>query len=540
MLNVLRPAMTRLFTPLGKVLARTPITPNAITVIGTVGVAGGALSLFPLGELFPGAFTCTIFVFLDMLDGVLARLKGTSGTWGAFLDSTMDRIADAGIFGGLVIWFMLGGHNSLLGGVSLFCLVTGGLVSYAKARAEGLGLRCDVGLIERPERMLISLVAVGVSGLGVPYILNVGLWALAAGSAFTFWQRVHAVYKAAKGPGDQGGSPGDQDGWERLAVAVLSRRLSERLTGVAYQLGWKVICRIPLSWARWIFTEVADIAWRRQGPKVQVLEGNLRRVLSWQHDDPKVDGTELRTLSRTALRSYARYWLEVFRLPVIPTERLVAGMHFRGPGEVAVFANLKAGRGVIIALPHMGNFEQAGAWIIARGAGTLTTVAERLRPESVYESFVRFREALGFEVLPLTGGASPFGTLAQRLRAGGLVCLVSDRDLKESGVEVEMFGEKARIAATAALAVHTGAALMPTATWFDGDEWGACIYDEIPVPEAGTRAEKVAAMSQQLARVFTEAIAEHPQDWHMLQRVFTADLDPARLPVQVPPPRSEP
>ena len=184
---------------------------------------------------------------------------------------------------------------------------------------------------------------------------------------------------------------------------------------------------------------------------------------------------------------------------------------------------------MIIALPHMGNFEQAGAWVIARGAGKFTTVQERLRPESVYESFVRFRQGLGFEVLPLTGGGSPFGTLAQRLRAGGLVCLVSDRDLKESGVEVEMFGEKARIAAAAALAVHTGAALMPTATWFDGDDWGARIYDEIPVPETGTRAEKVAAMSQQLARVFSEAIAEHPQDWHMLQRVFTADLDPARL-----------
>jgi CDP-diacylglycerol--glycerol-3-phosphate 3-phosphatidyltransferase len=201
MLNVLRPVMTSLFTPVGKALARTPVTPNAITVIGTVGVAGGALGLFPLGELFPGALTCTIFVLLDMLDGVLARLKGASGTWGAFLDSTMDRIADAAIFGGLVIWFMLGGRNPLLAGVSLFCLVTGSLVSYVKARAESLGLRCDVGLIERPERMLISLTAVGVSGLGVPYILNVGLWALAAGSAFTLWQRVHVVYKAAKGPG---------------------------------------------------------------------------------------------------------------------------------------------------------------------------------------------------------------------------------------------------------------------------------------------------------------------------------------------------
>ncbi len=322
----------------------------------------------------------------------------------------------------------------------------------------------------------------------------------------------------------------------RAGSAGLGRRLSERLTGYAYQLGWKLICRLPESWARWAFREVADIAWRRQGPKVQVLEANLRRVLSYSQgrpvvdgpvvDDPEVDGKELRALSRAALHSYARYWLEVFRLPTIPIERIVSGMHIDPEGEAAMFACLKAGRGVVIALPHMGNFEQAGAWVVARGAGTFTTVAERLRPESVYEAFASFRQSLGMEVLPLTGGHSPFGTLAQRLRAGGLVCLVSDRDLKETGVEVEMFGEQARIAATAALALHTGAALMPVGTWFEGDDWGAHIYAEIPVPALGTRAEKIAEMSQQMACVFEQAIAEHPQDWHMLQRVFTADLDP--------------
>jgi KDO2-lipid IV(A) lauroyltransferase len=306
-------------------------------------------------------------------------------------------------------------------------------------------------------------------------------------------------------------------------------RLSEQLTGWAYQLGWKLICRLPQAWAERAFTLVADIAWRRQGPKVQVLEANLQRVLSWRDGRQGVDGPELRATSRAALRSYARYWLEVFRLPVIPVERIVSGMHIEPVGKAAMFANLQAGRGVILALPHMGNFEQAGAWVVADGAGTFTTVAERLRPESVYEAFLRFRQALGMEVLPLTGEHSPFGVLAQRLRAGGLICLVSDRDLKASGVEVEMFGERARIAATAALAVHTGAALMPVATWFEGEDWGARIYPEIPVPDSGTRAEKVAAMTQQLARVFEQAIAEHPQDWHMLQRVFTADLDPGRL-----------
>jgi KDO2-lipid IV(A) lauroyltransferase len=300
--------------------------------------------------------------------------------------------------------------------------------------------------------------------------------------------------------------------------------LSERLTGVGYQLGWKVICRIPEPWARALFNAAAELAWRRQGKGVLQLEANLRRVLGT--GDGIDDGAEIRAMSYQVMRSYGRYWLEAFRMQVIPTERLVDGMHINPEGQEAMFAALKAGRGVVLSLPHMGNFEQAGAWVVARGAGTFTTVVERLRPESVYEAFVRFREGLGMEVLPLTGNQSPFGVLAQRLRAGGLVCLVSDRDLKDTGIEVEMFGEKARIAATAALAVHTGAALMPVATWFEGEDWGAHIYEEIPVPESGTRAEKIAAMSQDLARVFEASIAEHPADWHMLQRVFTADLSP--------------
>jgi CDP-diacylglycerol--glycerol-3-phosphate 3-phosphatidyltransferase len=127
-----------------------------------------------------------------MLDGQLARIKGNSGVYGAFLDSTMDRLADAAVFGGITIWFMRSDH--LLACVSLFCLATGLCVSYVKARAEGLGLNADVGLIERPERLIIGLTSIGLSGLGLPYVLPIGLWALAAGSAFTLWQRMRAVY----------------------------------------------------------------------------------------------------------------------------------------------------------------------------------------------------------------------------------------------------------------------------------------------------------------------------------------------------------
>jgi len=197
MLNVLRPAIARLLTPVGRLLARTPVTPNALTITGTLGVSAGALWLFPTGHLFAGTVVCTIFVLADMLDGALARVKGTSGSWGAFLDSTLDRVADASIFGGLVMWFVLGGHDKVLAAVTLSCLVAGALVSYAKARAESLGLRCDVGIAERSERLLIGLVATGLAGLGVPYVLPAGLWLLAAASAFTFGQRVLAVHRSA-------------------------------------------------------------------------------------------------------------------------------------------------------------------------------------------------------------------------------------------------------------------------------------------------------------------------------------------------------
>jgi len=206
MLKVLTPAIDRVLGPVTSVLARTPVTPNTLTIIGTLGVSAGALTLFPTGHLFIGTLVCTLFVMADMLDGALARVKGTSGVFGAFLDSTLDRVADASVFAGLAAWFVLGGHSRLMAGVALFCLVAGMLVSYAKARAEGLGLRCDVGLAERGERLLIALVAAGLWGLGVPYILPAGLWLLAAASTFTFGQRVLAVHRSATQHGAQQGT----------------------------------------------------------------------------------------------------------------------------------------------------------------------------------------------------------------------------------------------------------------------------------------------------------------------------------------------
>ncbi|HEY2519622.1 MAG TPA: CDP-alcohol phosphatidyltransferase family protein [Streptosporangiaceae bacterium] len=199
MLNGARPFFTRLMTPVGEALARTPITPNMVTVTGTVGLSASVLWGYPTGHLFLGTIVATFFVFTDMLDGVLARIKGTSGKFGAFLDSTMDRVADAAVFSGLAIWFVLGGHSRLMAAVSLFCLVSGALVSYVKARAEGLGTTANVGIAERPERMVLTFVVTGLWGLGVPYILPAGLWVLAVASVITLFQRIHAVHKGLAG-----------------------------------------------------------------------------------------------------------------------------------------------------------------------------------------------------------------------------------------------------------------------------------------------------------------------------------------------------
>lgn len=198
MINVhVRPALTRLLVPVGRGLARTGVTPDAITLTGTLGVAVGSLAFFPRGHLFLGAVVCTAFVLADMLDGALARATGRSSRWGAFLDSTLDRVSDAAIFGGLLLWFAGGGRAPVLAGLALFCLIAGVVVSYVKARAESLGFSCDVGLAERGERVFVALVAAGLAGLGVPYVLTAGLWLLAAASALTVLQRFLAVRRQA-------------------------------------------------------------------------------------------------------------------------------------------------------------------------------------------------------------------------------------------------------------------------------------------------------------------------------------------------------
>jgi CDP-diacylglycerol--glycerol-3-phosphate 3-phosphatidyltransferase len=194
----LRPVVGRVADPLVNRLLAWGVTPDAVTATGTLGVVAAALAFFPGGHLLVGTLVITFFVLTDTIDGALARKRGTSSRFGAWLDSTCDRVADGAVFGGLALWYAGKGDDDVLLAVTLFVLVASLVVSYEKARAEGLGMSCDVGIAERPERLIIVLVATGLVGLGVPdVLLAVALWLLAALTAVTLVQRLREVKRQA-------------------------------------------------------------------------------------------------------------------------------------------------------------------------------------------------------------------------------------------------------------------------------------------------------------------------------------------------------
>lgn len=283
--------------------------------------------------------------------------------------------------------------------------------------------------------------------------------------------------------------------------------LRQRAVDLAFALAWALVRRLPERLVTAIFVGVADIAVRRDGRGVQRFRANLAVVR------PNASPAELDALTRAGMRSYLRYWQEAFRLPEWDDARIVGRV--RTVNEKVLRDAHAAGKGVICALPHLANYDHAGAWA-GRTGMPVSTVAERLRPESLFDRFAAYRAKLGMEVLPLTGSDDHvFGVLAQRLRAGGFVCLVADRDLSERGVPVKFFGRQSRMpAGPAALSVRTGAPLIPATLHYDGPDLVITFHD--PIDRTGGSAQ----MTQRCADAFALGIAEHPQDWHMLQRIF--------------------
>ncbi|WP_102141131.1 phosphatidylinositol mannoside acyltransferase [Mycobacterium hubeiense] len=285
-------------------------------------------------------------------------------------------------------------------------------------------------------------------------------------------------------------------------------------TDLGYAAGWRLVRAMPEFLARNAFDAGALYASRNGGP--EQLRKNLARVVGVE---PKqVPGA----LIRASLASYARYWREAFRLPTMDHQAL--GRELSVLDIERVWAALDAGRGAVLALPHSGNWDMAGVWLV-QNHGRFTTVAERLKPESLYNRFIAYRESLGFEVIPHSGGERPpFEILCDRLRDNGIVCLMAERDLTRTGVQVDFFGEPTRMpAGPAKLALETGAALFPVHCWYEPQGWGMRVY-----PELDTSSGDVGVITQALADRFAVNIAAHPEDWHMLQPQWLADLTEER------------
>ena len=300
-------------------------------------------------------------------------------------------------------------------------------------------------------------------------------------------------------------------------------RVAARVTVIAYRTGWSLVRRLPGPVAYRAFDLVADVAYRRGGKGVDRMRSNYALVR------PELGAADLEALVRRGMRSYLRYWCDAFRLPDRSAAELAATV--RTEGEQPVRTHLEAGLPAVMFLGHMGNWDTAGAWSTTALA-PVTTVAERLRPEELYAEFLGFRERLGMTILPLTGGSDVFRALTRALRGGAFVALLADRDLTEGGVEVDFCGHRARMAVgPAALALSTGAALHPVSVHYEpaatgrGYEVVIRFHDRVEPPVEGSTRAKVTAMTQACADALGSAVREHTQDWHMMQRVFTRDLD---------------
>jgi lauroyl/myristoyl acyltransferase len=305
-------------------------------------------------------------------------------------------------------------------------------------------------------------------------------------------------------------------------MTALLSALSERGIDVGYAAAWRTVRTLPEPVAEAVFARAADLAYRRDGRSVKQLRRNLVRVLPADHH-----AADLEAVVRAGMRSYARYWLETFRLPAMDVAQTVARALTEGTEHLD--AAVAAGKGAIIALPHSGNWDVAGLWLVNRGY-PFVTVAERLKPESLFDKFVEFRQSLGMQVLALTGGPeAPMTVLKRHLLDGGVVCLVADRDLSRSGIDVDYFGEATRMpAGPSLLAATTGAALLPVHLHFRPTGWAQWIGPPVDLG-AGNLRSKLAVGTQSLADSFAARIALHPEDWHMLQPLWLSDLDPRRL-----------
>lgn len=521
----------KIIVPVGRAVARTGLSANALTVLGFLVVLGASV-VIAQGPLPMGGFLLLLGSCFDVLDGAVARVTGKISKRGAFLDSTLDRLADGAMFSALILRFttihqfawlnpadsttrmvFLPSAEQRLGALlALAALILGFMVSYVRARAEGLGYECSVGIAERPER-------VGVMAIGL--LLNRPVPALALlvlGSTITIVQRFVHVWKQASAVGKETGSASPFADGPGPAAVYFAFRAAAWLAG-----------HVPLRVADAAARLGARIAYRFAHGKRRIVERNMARVVG---EGPHVEG-----VVRAAFRSYAEYWLETFRLGRYTTDDLL-GMVESVEGAVETLEEaLAEGRGVMLLTPHLGFYDLGVAWIGAKGY-KFSTIAEVLRPRALFEWFGKIRAQWGMKVIPALNGPAVRKKVGEVFDMGEAVAIVADRDLGRRGIWAEFFGERTTFPASPALLAVRKKVPMIAGAMYKADAGFELILRRVTYELSGDPVGDIEAIAQTVAHHFEELIRRAPEQWHLFSTNWPSDEE--GLPPRGRPPAKEP
>ncbi len=527
--------------PVGAALRKTGLTPDHLTVLGLL-VGVGAAFAIGAGYLRLGLVLVILAALPDLLDGALAKASDTASQRGAFFDSTVDRLTDALLLGGIA-WYFASEESPHMSLLPFAVMAVSSIISY-RARQSGIARHRSEG---RPDGACrahhCDLSRPAVPGAADPDpvdhvgahldhgdpTLRQGLDPSCSGSRHRCEDRDAPLAPsepprgANRTPPHTGSSSTDLT--IRTAMAdrarfpdafVGPRRLLDAATTSSYRMGAFAARRLPAVVAAGLVTPAGLGANLTSPERRAMIERHLRRV------DPTLRGLRMRRAVQEAFDSYARYWLESFRLPNLSVDTVERG--FEVEGYEHIVAALDQGNGVILVLPHLGGWEWAGRWIVDQGH-QITVVVEKIDPPELFDWFVDLRSALGMQVVAL--GPDAGQTVMRALRDNHVVCLLADRDLQGGGPEVEFFGERTTMpGGPATLSLRTGAPILPTGVYFTDRVDGHAAWVRPPLPvervEKRLRAD-VQRITQLLAQELEILIRRAPSQWHMFQPNWPSD-----------------
>ncbi len=540
----LRNPVNRMAEPVGSVLQKIGVSANALTTLGIASAIATAWAI-ATGRLLLGFFLLIATGLCDLLDGPVAKAAGTSSTQGAFYDSVADRFTDVALLGGIA-WYLNDSRDSNIYFLAVAIMAVSLLISYQRAKAESLGLLGKGGIMERAERFIVL-----AAGLLIDFLLIPILWVLLVLVSVTALQRFFMVWQQAKNHDpDSGNSTATSTTDSTPALSgPASPTSSWNSSYYLYKTGTWAIQHTPkpiVNGGAWL---VAQLSYLIATRKRKLLKSHLSRVLRHNRSDQfgELSKRKVATAARQGFVTYARYYTATAQLQALSPEEIDAGfssdgwenieqarsahsVELNGSGNSDSDNSSEAKpRGVIIALPHLGNWEWAGFWLTQIPKIPVSVVVETPANQKLFAWMTQFRQKLDMHIIPLDAKA---GSAASKALADGhILCLLCDRDIQGNGVEVDFFGEKTTLpAGPATLALRSGVALLPAAVYFRDNKQHAIAFPPIDTSRRKNSKFRVEVQSvtQDLAHKLEELIMKAPEQWHLMSPNWPSDVEFAK------------